>query len=193
MIVACRRLVELVNHPKWPEGMVKQELSAVDNEYRRNKDDVLLRKWALAMRHFPSPLNKFETGSFQSLNTANPLSQLKNHHQRFFCNENMALIAVSHAPLDELQRMIFSALNATKLSETKCERPTWLQLIDECEHSEDCILQRLEPNESLFLTSPEFDDRSITAFWLLPEKDGENFANIIQLIAQHSSTTTLEK
>jgi len=84
---------------------VNREINAVDNEFRKNLSDESRVQTQIIKSHIAVPgsmLNRFSTGSLETLQIPSIIDQLLNFYKLNYSANLMSLVLVSRLTLDEL-------------------------------------------------------------------------------------------
>lgn len=97
---------QFFKEPLFSESAIDRELNAVDNEHKMLMSDEFRRTYQIEKSHLAVPgslLDRFTTGSLETLNIPNIRQELIKFHENNYSSNLMNLVLVSRLGLDELQ------------------------------------------------------------------------------------------
>ena len=110
---ALRHGMDIFSHffidPLFPENAAEREMNAVDSEYKKNLQmDArrLLQIQRTYVSHPDSPMSKFSTGCFETLNKPGVRDALIEFHDKYYSSNIMKLCVVGKEPLDTLEQWV---------------------------------------------------------------------------------------
>ncbi len=95
--------------PLFDENSVSREINAINSEHMKNlnNDFWILRQLIYDLSHNNSMINKFGTGSLETLQNGNNVREkIIEFYNKYYCSDNMTLTIVSNKSIESIEKII---------------------------------------------------------------------------------------